>query len=185
MKIVACYIRVSMVENDQAKQVLLNMVSNKKRTDSTMRMRAMRALGDACPGDQTVIDAMLRVIEQKGDVEDSWGAINALAAMGQQAKVAVPALRKLLVRKEETDIDPIVWAAIKAIGKIGPAAKPAVPDLLRLLKQAGPTPRILITRALGRIRAKEALPALQKLRASPDVELRQAVTIAIWQIENE
>jgi protein SCO1 len=98
----------------------------------------------------------------------------------------------------------LLAAAARAAGAAGPSARPALPHLLRILSpsfhddqvcltryNASPpfadstTARLEAVRALGRIGARDALPALRELSASTTVAatLKHEAQRAVWIIE--
>ncbi len=87
-------------------------------------------------------------------------AVEALAAIGPDAKAAVPALLKAL----DDNAAAVRVGAIVALGRIGPGAKPAVPKLLEALMDQDKDFRLAALQSLGSIGpdAKEAVPVLLK-----------------------
>ena len=95
-----------------------------------------------------------------------------LGNMGPKAKVAVPALTKLLKDKNPA----VRQCAAQSRGASAPRRSTAVPALIELLKDEDSTVRLETARGLGGIgpAAKAAVPALMELATSKDGVVRKA-----------
>jgi HEAT repeat protein len=101
------------------------------------------------------------VVEQDSTIAHLWAA-EEIAAIGPQAKDAVPALRKLLAKSPWPD------GAIRALGSVGPEAAAAVPELLEQLESKEGEVRANAAGALWKInRHPRAIPALLEELKNP------------------
>jgi len=107
----------------------------------------------------------------------------ALGMIGPAAKAAVPELTGALKDKA-----PLVReGAAVALGQIGPAAKAAAPELSDLVKEKSQPAgvRSASARALGALKAKEAVPLLTEAANGGEGGLRVAAAVALYAIDKE
>ena len=103
-------------------------------------------------------------------------AVEAIGAMGPDAKAAVPPLLLALKRDESEEVRA---AAAEALGKIGPAAEPAARGLAAVLKEdKSELVRGQAVLALGKI-GKASVPYLIELLDDPDAEVRRDAAEAV------
>lgn len=117
------------------------------------------------------------------DDEAKEMAADALGVIGAPAEQAVDDLRRLLATQPEGVAD---WSAI-ALGKITGSTE-AVPRLMTILRmRPGRNIRTQTAEALGNIGppARGALLALRGALDDPDEQVREAVAVAIGQIEGD
>jgi HEAT repeat protein len=99
-------------------------------------------------------------------------AANILARMGPEAKVAVPALTRLLQREATTQVSIVLRShAVIALGSIGPEAKSAIPSLEGLLFTQGIVPFDQPDQTLD----PEVIHALDRLGSPPLAKMLDAL----------
>lgn len=96
-----------------------------------MRNDALEILAELGPAAAPALDDMIEALADSDPVSRSDAAF-AIAAIGPEAKAAVPALEKLL--GEESADASVRYTVAYALGKIGPAAAAAEPLLRRLVE---------------------------------------------------
>ena len=74
--------------------------------------------------------------------------------------------------------------AFFALGRLGPEAREAVPGLLRALDARNAEDRAGAAEVLGKIGAREALPALEKALRDPSEEVRRRAAGAAEEIRS-
>jgi phycocyanobilin lyase alpha subunit len=96
--------------------------------------------------------------------------------MRSQHPEAVPLLQEALRQRRPRDTgagveeNAVARNAARALGKLAPAARAAIPDLLDTLEDPDDGLREAAARALGELRAPEAVPALcRRLSSGPEV----------------
>lgn len=103
-----------------------------------------------------------------------------VAAIGPDASAAVPALAAMIRSKDPE----IRREAILALAAIGPDARSTVPEMIKLLEDPQSTNRPAAAYALGRLGAKEAVPALKKALVEKEIPvLHLAAAWALLQID--
>jgi HEAT repeat protein len=153
------------------------------------------------------IAGWVKVLED-GELTARIGAASALMQAGPEARAAVPALIKLLEKREplispfivtvlgrigpdavpalakalESPKGELKAGAASALASIGPAASPAAPALLALLASTEASQRSLAAFALGEIGHRPALPALKKALKDADRGVAVDAALALWKI---
>ena len=118
------------------------------------------------------------------DVEARWNAARTIGKIGPEANSAVPVLIEMTRDKEPT----IREHSAEAIGDIGSVVgQEAIKALVATLSDPVPRVRRDAVRSLGYIgpKARETLPAIQKLSEDPEEIVRQAAKNAIQAIAPE
>jgi HEAT repeat protein len=125
---------------------------------------------------------VLERIESGKDVEAMLASFE-IAALGSDAKAAVPALAKALSGEEKNTASYI----LSSLTDIGPDAKEAVPAVRKKLSEERPTRKIDALKCLAAIGpgAKEALPEIEKLTTSTDPDIRLWATCAVARITGD
>ncbi len=124
--------------------------------------------------------ALLAMLDRAGECEhgDLIVAINALKDLG--VTQAAGALTRLL---GETSNGQLIGTICEALGEMGIAA--AANDMMRLLDDERPGVRRAAARALGRLRAGEALTKLESLSQTDSSEsVRLSASAAAWLIKS-
>jgi HEAT repeat protein len=104
-----------------------------KSPDSSVRVRAVRALGAIGPAAADAVPELVRILRDEPTRVVRVEASHALSKMGPAARSAVPALAEALADKE-----PLVrMNAVMTLSKLRTEAWPAVPALIRALKDRG------------------------------------------------
>ena len=107
-------------------------------------------------------------------------AVGTLGQIGPLAKEAVPQIAELL---KDKDMYQQRNAAL-VLGKIGPDAASAAPALVQGLKTSDDITGRIICDALGKVRAKDAVPALLERVKGRQKGIWTRAAVALWQIEN-
>ena len=97
------------------------------------------------------LDALVKTLTTATDSRIRVVTIDAIAALGQNAK---PALEALVAATEDPELR-VRWHAARAIGLIGEDASSAVPVLVKLLADPDPIVAAQAAAAIGHIRADE------------------------------
>jgi HEAT repeat protein len=121
--------------------------------DDVIGVAAQELAGVGKPAVPYLIDALKRPGQRNRPA-----AMDALGAVGPDARAAVPALLEALKGGGQAERE----AAAMALGRIGPGASAAVPALVVLVRGSDPGDRMSAAVALGGIgpAAREAVPAL-------------------------
>ncbi|MFO0916745.1 MAG: HEAT repeat domain-containing protein [Planctomycetaceae bacterium] len=165
------------------------------------------ALVDIGPSAQSAVPALIMALD------DTKGAVTVAAAgaLGRIGKAAVPELVKKLKEPQFQQLVATVLAeigpdaaeaapgllelaksggpetrreAILALAQIGPAAKQTAPELIKLLNDESFPFRGAVAFALGKMEAKEAIPALKQVVDAPkDSMLRLSSIWALLQFD--
>jgi HEAT repeat protein len=152
-----------------------------------LRGQVASILGRIGPPAAPATDALAKLLSDP-DPNVSIEAGHALAAIGPDAKAAVPALIAVLNQTAGQAEGGPRHAAVFALGKIGPAAKPADAALLAILRKSNDSLSLLSAWSLLKIHgvtAKSAnvvLPALTAGLASPLPQARQGAAETIGQL---
>jgi HEAT repeat protein len=157
-----------------------------KDPEVAVRRAAVRGLWQAGPAAKQG-DGVARLTDALGDKDDyvrAYGA-RALARIGPDAKDAMPALLKHLRTDPDKDIRKL---SAKAIGLIGPDALgllrgDVITALTEATKDESRGLREYSVRALGELRAKEAIPALRQASDDQDNDVRAAAVQALKSLE--
>jgi HEAT repeat protein len=130
---------------------LIDVLKSKRKRTWPHAATALKQLGifakDAVP-------ALTEVVKQTEDRLTLSLAIDALGAVGPDAKSAVPQLLDVL-RSDKAEAKQSRTHAVVALGKIGPAAVDAMPVLEKLRGTASPTLRVHIDDAVALIGGKK------------------------------
>jgi len=118
----------------------------------------------------------LRRLRQTSDPSQQYYGAWWLGRMRSQHPEAVPLLQEALRQRRPRDTgagveeNAVARNAARALGKLAPAARAAIPDLLDTLEDPDDGLREAAARALGELRAPEAVPALcRRLSSGPEV----------------
>ena len=144
------------------------------------RVAAIEALGKMQPEPDQAIPLLSKALK-----DDDWSVRKAsalaLGPFGAKAKSAVPALFELLHNEVDRDA---ARDALRQIDTVGPEA---IPVLIKSLESEESRVRFYAVFFLGKLgpEAKEALPALQKLKREDSSRLRRSLEETIKKIEGE
>jgi HEAT repeat protein len=138
-------------------------------------------------------EAIPTIVASLGDVSGPGvsDACYMIARIGPEARLAVPALIRLLDGSSESppalDGGPSREAVLQALGAIGPEACEAVPVLRKLLAKSDTVQKRALFLCLADIGkgAKDAIPDLKQYLTEPDPELRLLASCALTCIEND
>jgi HEAT repeat protein len=144
----------------EVKDVVPQLVEYLKAPEVNTRRRVTEVLADMGPAATAAIPALIDALA--GDSFVAHGAMEALGAMGSEAKPAVgPLLRKFeRIKDDDREADYDRRTVLTALERIGPGAAEAVPRLLGWLPEHPQAARVLGKIGPG---AKAALPALEKM----------------------
>lgn len=134
--------------------------------NAVVRRRAARALGDIGQAALPAVPALAAAVDDP-DPGVRQQAIATLGEFGPQAADAVPALVAAL-QSDDVRRRAVAGAALT---RIGPVAAPA---LVGCLGHPSPTVRAKVATILGRFDDASVRPALERLLADPDDEVRRA-----------
>lgn len=166
---------------DKAVPALIHLLETGDRFDKNAASGALKHFG---LGAKSAIPALKRNLKPSDSV--AWNSAEALGAMGEVAREAVPDLVNVLMQRQKEYLDNgphICKFAAQALGKIGPAAKEAVPALETLLDHSNPYFRGHLALAVISIDPgnRRAFTSLEGLLKSSTVELRREI---MWSIED-
>lgn len=144
---------------------------------------SIRLIG-AAPGPSEAVRKLMGKLESP-DVLERLVAAKELARFGKAAEPALPGLRKLLSDPDQ-DVRRVAENTIRLIGGAGPAPNEAVRKLMVQLQSTDALDRLIAAKELAKMgpAAREALPALQKLQADPDEDVRRVAANAIAAIQD-
>lgn len=155
---------------------LLEALQTKRRVFPGMAAAALGELGAASAPALSALAAELKAPH----ADDRWSAAGALAAIGNGARQAVPALAEAL----EHDADEKVrWYAAYALSEIGSGSAPAALALLRAMDDGDEDVRGYAARALGRIGLRQLEE--QGQRAAILARLRELLEIEEGTVRSE
>jgi HEAT repeat protein len=140
--------------------------------DKDFAVRTLSATALAKIGSPDAVTGLVKAIADPksiGRVEASM----ALRNLGPRAEPAIPALLEMLNRKELI----IRNTALTVLEGIGQGS---VAPLIKVLPQAEPDLAELVVLALGRLRSRDAIPALTAARQHKSVSVRLAAAAALW-----
>jgi HEAT repeat protein len=143
-------------------------------TDRRVRHVAIEALGEM---EQARSVGVLAGVLDGRDLELSVAAAEAIGEL-DELETPPPAL----VRALESTHLPLRRAALKAIVDFHQDASLA-PKILPHITDADPEVRRMVVEALGKMRARVAIPALKKALTDPDAEVRRAAIEALAEID--
>jgi HEAT repeat protein len=127
-----------------------------------------QALASVSELGEKVVPAMIEGL--KNEKARYW-ALLVLADIGPAAKGAVPEIKKAL---SDSKVEVAMQAAL-TLAAIGPDAKDASPELIAALDNPSNAVRFGAAYALGKIDAKDAAPALEKMMAEGKSQFLRAV----------
>jgi HEAT repeat protein len=166
---------------DKAVPALIHLLETGDGFDKDATSEALKHFG---PSAKSAIPALRRNLKP-GD-SAAWNSAEALGAMGEAAREAVPDLVNVIMERQKEYLDNgphICKFAAQALGKIGPAAKEAVPALETLLDHSNLYFRGHVAIAIISIDPanRKAFSSMEGLLKSSDVELRREI---MWAIED-
>ena len=166
---------------DKAVPALIHLLETGDGFDKDATSEALKHFG---PSAKSAIPALRRNLKP-GD-SAAWNSAEALGAMGEAAREAVPELVNVIMERQKEYLDNgphICKFAAQALGKIGPAAKEAVPALETLLDHSNLYFRGRVAIAVISIDPsnRKAFTSLEGLLKSRNVELRREI---MWSIED-
>lgn len=152
-------------------------------SDTSACIEACRELSRLGPAAKPAVDELAKAMETIDDAELQRSAALALAAIGPDAKDAVPALISALKSK---NIRVRAYAA-HALGRIGPAAGDAAEPLIDLIVHEDPTVRREARDALRLINAPSevVLPHVGKILSAADPADAAAAVITLAELGKE
>jgi phycocyanobilin lyase alpha subunit len=137
----------------------------------------MHAASDAPPAGEPITEQeAIERLRQSDDPSQQYYGAWWLGRNRSRHPEAVPLLRLALRQRRPRDAgagveeNAVARNAARALGKLAPAAEAAIPDLLEALADADAGLREAVARALGELRAPQAVPALcARLAGGPAV----------------
>ena len=141
-----------------AKAAVPSLTAALKSGDAVLAGLAVDALGAVGPGAVSAVPQLAPFLKH-GDASLRARAAKALAGIGP---ASVPAFKAVLKEKGK-GVDP---AIVDAIGGLGKAAQAATPELLAAAKGATPDLIGRIDAALKKVKAKNAVPAVEDVTAT-------------------
>ena len=167
---------------DKAVPALIHLLETGDGFDKDATSEALKHFG---PHAKTAIPALRRNL-RPNDTSVAWNSAEALGAIGEPAREAVPDLVNVIMERQKEYLDNgphICKFAAQALGKIGPAAKEAVPALETLLDHSNLYFRGHVAIAVISIDPgnRKAFTSLEGLLKSSDVEVRREI---MWSIED-
>ena len=164
----------------QLKQPPAALVDLIDHPDTQVRQWAFRVLSKFGPAAKSFTPKMIEILSAADtkDVQNHFGALGVIRAIGPDAKPALPAVMALL------RVDRLSYPVIAALGGIG---SPAVEPLIALLSDPTTVLRARAATGLGWIGpdARAALPNLKQRLADDDVAVRVAAAHAVWLISQQ
>ena len=131
-------------------------------------------------------DAMngLIISYQQGDYDRKKEIAHSFEALGDKAQAVLPILTANLNDKQWLLRELACKTLARMVGRMGDGAKPVLQPLIKALSDEVPSVRIAAATALGWMgpNAKEALPALQKMKESIESSDKETIDAAISNI---
>lgn len=167
---------------DKAVPDLIHLLETGNRFDKNAASEALKHFG---PHAKSAIPALRRNLRPT-DSSVAWNSAEALGAIGEPAREAVPELVNVIMERQKGYLDNgphTCKFAAQALGKIGPAAKEAVPALETLLDHSNLYFRGHVAIAVISIDPanRKAFSSLEGLLKSSNVEVRREI---LWSIED-
>lgn len=116
------------------------------------------------PEAQALLEPLVKLLEDEPEMRDRQRIFELLSAYGPSAAAAVPALRRALGSKVETEINraDVQKRVMILLGEIGPAAQAALPELEALLREdqryGGRGPDWYAIQAIQKIKGTQPAP---------------------------
>jgi HEAT repeat protein len=145
--------------------------------DLEVRVAALESLAQLGASVRTALPDLQEAVFAE-DAREVSAALLALGTVETEPRTVLPWLKEAL-RREETRVR---LSAVQALERMGPPARPAVPELI-LLVGSDREVRTSAIRALGRIGAAEAAPALERQLQDGDPGTRLAAAVALVRLD--
>ena len=163
---------------------------------ASVREAAAYALAGMGPRGKAAVPVLAKALREDPQAGIRQAAAYALAEMGPRAKAAVSALAKAL---REDPVPTVRGSAARALGYLASEANPAVPALIRALgdkaayqleegvEESESQNRVCdaAARALGRLKASQAVPALTGLLGDGETQGSSAAMDALGEMGSE